>query len=579
MRLLCRRLACVIGLAVVAMALVACGSGPGAKAQPSVSSAKPLPLVLDLEIGKAHTIDLADKFSAAEGETLTFKAVPDELSVATAKVDKTKLTITAVAAGRATITVTATGSLQRERTEDSQATQRLTVIVPAPDEEDEEEEEEEEKEEEDPPPTVSPSSDCPSTLPKIGGLFKVTLKIIRDTSGKCSLDLNHSLVYNKPELSITRPGKGTTGNEWTITANLRGKHFVDIRDDNTGDNVGEILVEVPNTEPKLKRNTDGTPSRPGDVSLFPPGYPGTPGDILTTTTPLAAAEYFTDVDDEDNRGADAAREGVFEYKIEYKPPEIVIDTEGGFVVDKAADADSVGSATIEIEAVVLKPLTKKFEIELYAYDKANGRSDNPVTFTFTAPVKPQQGTYEVAEDTKGGFEKLRIGNRLDVDHAIVFDVSAGAVGFNSVADLFTKFTKTPVGLGSTPTTAADAATAAGCPDDLSKAPTWTSDATEGDDAGEGCYTITSSTNDVEIRSFAGSEKPTVMFRLPSEYRRLSETAGATITITYNVWVATKKDDDGNFLDKGDTIKKAVRQQLVLDIHRCVDTDCPLDNDS
>ena len=105
-------------LAVIAMALVACGAGPGATQDPVE-----IPDIT-LKVGGVYTTSLADKFS---GTDLTYSATPDKPSVATATYDKDKdiLTVTAVGPGTATITVTATNP-------QGSAPQTFTVTVPPP---------------------------------------------------------------------------------------------------------------------------------------------------------------------------------------------------------------------------------------------------------------------------------------------------------------------------------------------------------------------------------------------------------------------------------------------------------------
>ena len=117
MRLLCRYaggLACL----VTALALVACGGGPGSQPEPKQIEDS------TLEVGKSLDIPLGDKFS---GEDLTYDAKSNRPAVATVKVDNDKdtLTVTAVGPGKATITVIAKNS-------QGEANQTFTVTVPPP---------------------------------------------------------------------------------------------------------------------------------------------------------------------------------------------------------------------------------------------------------------------------------------------------------------------------------------------------------------------------------------------------------------------------------------------------------------
>ena len=101
------RLACLAVFAVIA--LVACGGGPGAKAQPDPVKIE----AVTFEEGETiRKIPLGDKFSGSE---LTYTAESNDPSVATVAVDNDKdiLTVTAVGAGEATIAVTAADSQDR----------------------------------------------------------------------------------------------------------------------------------------------------------------------------------------------------------------------------------------------------------------------------------------------------------------------------------------------------------------------------------------------------------------------------------------------------------------------------------
>ena len=118
MRLLCRYaggLACL----VTALALVACGGGPGSQPEP-----KPIENIAFSQGEKARTISLSDKFN---GSDLTYSATTSNVRVATVTVDNDAdtLTVTAVATGTATITVTAKNSR-------GEAKQTFTVTVPKP---------------------------------------------------------------------------------------------------------------------------------------------------------------------------------------------------------------------------------------------------------------------------------------------------------------------------------------------------------------------------------------------------------------------------------------------------------------
>ena len=93
MRLLCRYaggLACL----VTALALVACGGGPGSQPEP-----KQIENIAFSQGEKARTISLSDKFN---GSDLTYSATTSNVRVATVTVDNDAdtLTVTAVGPGR-----------------------------------------------------------------------------------------------------------------------------------------------------------------------------------------------------------------------------------------------------------------------------------------------------------------------------------------------------------------------------------------------------------------------------------------------------------------------------------------------
>ena len=118
MRLLWRY---AVGLAclVTALALVACGGGPGSQPEP-----KQIEKIEFSQEDKARTISLSDKFSGAD---LTYSATTSDVRVATVTVDNDAdtLTVTAVGPGEAKITVTAKNSR-------GEAKQDFTVTVPKP---------------------------------------------------------------------------------------------------------------------------------------------------------------------------------------------------------------------------------------------------------------------------------------------------------------------------------------------------------------------------------------------------------------------------------------------------------------
>ena len=147
MRLLCRYaggLACL----VTALALVACGGGPGSQPEP-----KQIGNIAFEQGEKVRTIPLSDKFN---GANLTYSVTTSNRSVATATVDNDAdtLTVTVVGAGTAAITVTAKNS-------GGEAKQTFTVTVPQP-------------------PAPDPDPDpAPVEIPDIPSLEKDAIRTIR----------------------------------------------------------------------------------------------------------------------------------------------------------------------------------------------------------------------------------------------------------------------------------------------------------------------------------------------------------------------------------------------------------------
>ena len=254
-----------------------------------------------------------------------------------------------------------------------------------------------------------------------------------------------------------------------------------------------------------------------------------------------------------------AGNGAFRYKISDKPEGLLIDTKDGFIVVKATATD-----TITMEAVVLTPLKDDFHIELYAYDRDNAPSDNPVKFTFGA-ILPYIGHYSVDQATNGkvatikGVEKaLRIGNRLDVPHEITVTGDAFTVATEKIADLNPVSGKVRVNPNSPP----DGAGAL-CNADFS-IPKWSSSTA----LGEECYSIASSSASIlKITGFSVTNK-IITFQLPSKNRSVSATGKPVITITYHVWALSSGIDGTTepFPTTGRT-RVTAAMKIPVDIHR------------
>ena len=182
-------------------------------------------------------------------------------------------------------------------------------------------------------------------------MFKITLEIIRDRSGRCTLPANHSLIYEDtpPRVSVYGPGEG---NVWTITALMKGRPVVRINSDQTGETAGEITVIVPNTPPRLIASApvvstaDLMPNQGGTTYAYP-------------TIDLNPGAYFEDADPEDDP-TDENAQGFFRFKVLQKPDGVVIDTDRGFVAVRVANPGTgefnsdLTNADINMRAVILK---------------------------------------------------------------------------------------------------------------------------------------------------------------------------------------------------------------------------------
>ena len=179
---------------------------------------------VSVAVGATSTVALSTVFDRAT----SYAASSSASTIATASVSGETLSIGGVSAGSATVTVTATN------TAGSSPAHAIAVTVTAP-----------ATTTPTPTPTNNPSS-CKSPL-----------EIQRDDHEDCTLPNDHSLVYSKPDGELERvrvngPDSSETRNVWTITAIRKGTPVVQIRDNDTGNTVGEITVVVPNSPPRLE---------------------------------------------------------------------------------------------------------------------------------------------------------------------------------------------------------------------------------------------------------------------------------------------------------------------------------------
>ena len=227
------------GTATITVTATAQGSATQTKTftvtVPEAASAETAPTVktdatstVSVAVGATSTVTLSTVFDGATSYTATSSAS----IIATASESGGTLTIRGVSIGSATVTVTATN------TAGSSPAHAIAVTVTAP-----------ATTTPTPTPTNNPSS-CASPL-----------EIQRDDHADCTLPNDHSLVYSVPDgeeerVRVNGPDSSETRNVWTITAIRKGTPVVQIRDNDTGNTVGEITVVVPNSPPRLE-DADG----------------------------------------------------------------------------------------------------------------------------------------------------------------------------------------------------------------------------------------------------------------------------------------------------------------------------------
>ncbi len=124
-----RRMICGMLAVSVGGWIAACGdAGTGPEPEPSTPNRPPetTGIIPDLEwaVGEQTTVDVAGYFADSDGDPLTFAAESSDISVATAGVSGSMVTVTGVAVGSATVTVTATDP------DGLRATQSFGVTVP-----------------------------------------------------------------------------------------------------------------------------------------------------------------------------------------------------------------------------------------------------------------------------------------------------------------------------------------------------------------------------------------------------------------------------------------------------------------
>ena len=375
-------------------------SGPAA---PTVRAGAPA----SVEFDQGQTIrSISLRGVVFTGENLTFDIESDTPSVAIASISNGILIITAGDPGEATITVTATNTRGR-------ASHGITVTVPGLITT---------------PPTTTPTtSSCKSTL---------TIKL--HATAKCTLSSKEQILRSDSDgVAVVRsPAKDT---EWLIRAEKKGPHKVSIIStgaSNSGEKLGEITVEVPNSHPFLtKADHEGIL-----IDLAP---------MSTYGLPLPTA-HFSDPD---------GTTDVKYYRIASKPGWFLIDTENGFVKDyndSAADYQLRYEVLKEVKEGVERP-QYDFTVSLYGSD---GEDDStlPLVLKFNAPfggILPREVPYELNQrgarkdfynDAKldsPPANRLDVGPRRGVMHTVKFtlpDEDEDPTGFGFANSLHQEWT-------------------------------------------------------------------------------------------------------------------------------------------
>ena len=286
-----------------------------------------------------------------------------------------------------------------------------------------------------------------------------------------------------------------------------------------------------------------------------------------------------------------AGNGIFNYKVQHKPDELLITTVKGFLLEENSAINDV-----LIEAVVLKPFTEDFSIEVYAYDPDNDQSDHPITVNFSAttPVTPQTGTYAVKQKENGDFEPVRVGNRLSIPGTVVkhtlqfFDANGlTRTAFQFAFNLNGTLTKQVSGKAYLATTEApDLTVVSLCgtgSNNVNTVPDKESEDMDG--VGDACYTYTA-TNRVAVPIHTdfdphenNSDQPQIGFILPSKTNGLNS-GSATITIKYYVHAYSARQThpvDVNLERQPASRIHPASKSLRINIHKCVvTTDCPIE---
>ena len=360
---------------------------------------------VDVDQGDTETVTLSRVFT---GEDLEFSVTSSATGVATARIDDDGiLTISARSPGEATITVTATN-------DDGNIAHSIIVTVPGL--------------------ITTPLTTTPTT-----SSCKSPLTIKLHATAKCTLSSKEQILRSDSDgVTVVRsPAKDT---EWSIRAEEKGPHKVSIIStgaSNSGEKLGEITVEVPNSHPIL---TDA--DHDGIRIDLTADTPMNTHDLLLPTAHFSDPDGTTDVK---------------YYRIASKPDWFLIDTEDGFVMD---GDDNEENTVHQLVYEVLKEV--KAGVENTAYDftvslyGSDGEDDStlPLVLKFNAPsggILPREVPYELNQrgarkdfynDAKldsPPANKLDVGPRRGVSHTVTFTLTDATGGFGFANSLHQKW--------------------------------------------------------------------------------------------------------------------------------------------
>ena len=580
------------------IALVACGGGPGAKAQPDPVK---IEAVTFEEGGETiRKIPLGDKFSGSE---LTYTAESSNKAMATVMVDNEEdiLTVTAVGAGEATITVTAADSQDRTASQTFKVTVKPTTSEPepgaptarpgAPDSVDVDQGETE---------TVtlsrvftgedlefsvtSTDTDVATASISDDGILTISARspgeaTVTVTATNDDGNVAHEITVTVPEPVTTTPEPpttsatltiklgesakrtlsakqtlrapagggvrvepspdGETGNVWLITALKKGTHTIAIFSGGaTPEKVGSIVVEVPNSPPVRRHDVE----HPVSVA------PTLVASLYTTNT-----DFYGYFDDPDN--------DMLRFRVGSKPSWVLIDSRDGFVkTTDSNEGDDTPKATGLTFEVLETPTETEFKVSIYAVDDSGGESLRPVVLTFptTGGMIPRTRSYSVTQGSKGELNRegsLKIGPRLESPHTLMFmSDENGFVFANEWIKRWSDYLVDGIAAG----TATDSS-------DINDPPVV-------GNIGKGFFAIKATDGIVAEWTSPSSSG---LDRDPKVTLQLEKARSGSITIEYTVWVASKKKVDNTIPKGAIPVKKSTSKRLSVTVVTCSSPPDPL----